>query len=78
MLDERIYHIEYVPPIPEPYYQPSGRELQPRPVGDENGAVVFTYNPISAVNYVSYVAQTTTSTDGRIAVYAVTLICNNL
>lgn len=54
VLEDRIYHIEYVPPIPEPYYQPSGRELQPRPVGEENGVVVYTYNPISAVNYVSF------------------------
>lgn len=48
-----MYHIEYVPTIPEPYYQPTGRELQPRPVGEENGEVVYSYNPISAVNYVS-------------------------
>lgn len=53
MLDERIYHIEYVPQTPEPYYQSSGRELQPRPVGEENGEVIYSYNPICAVNYVS-------------------------
>lgn len=51
VLEDRIYHIEYVPHTPEPYYQPTGRELQPRPVGEENGVVVYTYNPISAVNY---------------------------
>lgn len=53
VLDERILHIPYVPSSPEPYYKFSGEELQPRPVGEENGVVVFTYNPISAVNYVS-------------------------
>lgn len=53
VLEERIHHIEYVPSAPEPYYQPSGRELQPRPVGEENGVIVYSYNPISAVNYVS-------------------------
>lgn len=53
VLEERIHHIEYVPNIPEPYYQPTGRELQPRPVGEENGVIVYSYNPISAVNYVS-------------------------
>lgn len=53
VLEERIHHIEYVPSTPEPYYQPTGRELQPRPVGEENGVIVYCYNPISAVNYVS-------------------------
>lgn len=51
VLDERIHHIEYVPDEPEPYYQPTGNELRPRPVGEENGIVVFNYNPVSAVNY---------------------------
>ena len=53
MLEERIYHIEYVPEAPEPYYKSTGKELQPRPVGEENGIVIYNYNPISAVNYVS-------------------------
>lgn len=53
VLDERIYHLEYVPETPESYYKPTGNELQPRPVGEENGVVVFNYNPVSAVNYVS-------------------------
>ena len=52
-MDDRVFHITYVPSAPEPYYQFSGQEIQPRPVGEENGAVVFYYNPISAVNYVS-------------------------
>ncbi|XP_055709580.1 cytosolic carboxypeptidase Nna1 isoform X2 [Phlebotomus papatasi] len=51
VLEERIYHIEYVPESPEPYYQPTGKELQPRPVGEENGIVIYNYNPVSAVNY---------------------------
>ncbi|XP_031626931.1 cytosolic carboxypeptidase Nna1 [Contarinia nasturtii] len=51
VLDDRVYHIAYVPPAPEPYYKFTGQEIQPRPVGEENGAVVFYYNPISAVNY---------------------------
>ncbi|XP_037882975.1 cytosolic carboxypeptidase Nna1 isoform X2 [Glossina fuscipes] len=51
VLEERIIHIPNVPDIPEFYYRPSGNELKPRPVGEENGIVVFNYNPISAVNY---------------------------
>lgn len=51
VLEERIYHINYAPETPEPYYQPTGKELQPRPVGEENGVIVFNYNPTSAVHY---------------------------
>ncbi|XP_055525554.1 cytosolic carboxypeptidase Nna1 isoform X2 [Wyeomyia smithii] len=50
-LEERIYHINYAPESPEPYYQPTGKELQPRPVGEENGVILFNYNPTSAVHY---------------------------
>lgn len=53
VIEERIIHIPYVPPQPEPLNVPTGNELKPRPVGEENGIVVFTYCPISAVNYVS-------------------------
>ncbi|XP_055913111.1 cytosolic carboxypeptidase Nna1 isoform X2 [Eupeodes corollae] len=51
VLDERIQHIAYVPVTPESYNQPTGNELKPRPVGEENGIVVYNYNPVSAVNY---------------------------
>lgn len=56
VLEERIYHIEYNPEAPESYYKSSGKELQPRPVGEENGIVIYNYNPVSAVNYVSSAA----------------------
>lgn len=42
-----------MPPVPEEYYQPNGREIQPKPVGEEAGVIVFQYYPMSAVNYVS-------------------------
>ena len=53
VLDERVYHIEYAPEQPEPYYKSTGKELQPRPVGEEHGLIVYNYMPISAVHYVS-------------------------
>jgi len=53
VIEERITHIPYVPATPEPLNAPTGNELKPRPVGEENGIVVFSYSPISAVNYVS-------------------------
>ena len=48
----RIQHIEAVPSVPEEYYRPTGKEIQPKPVGEEDGVVVFQYHPMSAVNYV--------------------------
>lgn len=54
VLDERVYHIEYAPEQPEPYYKATGKELQPRPVGEEHGIIVYNYMPISAVHYVSF------------------------
>ncbi|KAJ9594580.1 hypothetical protein L9F63_027438, partial [Diploptera punctata] len=53
VLEERVQHIETSPPLPEQYYQPTGREVQPKPVGEEAGQVVFQYYPVSAVNYFS-------------------------
>ncbi|GLH14523.1 Cytosolic carboxypeptidase Nna1, partial [Gryllus bimaculatus] len=53
VLEDRVHHIEYVPPVPEQYYQPTGQEVQPKPIGEEAGQVVFQYYPISAVNYFS-------------------------
>ncbi|KAK7864629.1 hypothetical protein R5R35_012405 [Gryllus longicercus] len=53
VLEDRVHHIEYIPPVPEQYYQPTGQEVQPKPIGEEAGQVVFQYYPISAVNYVS-------------------------
>lgn len=57
VLDERVYHIEYAPDQPEPYYKATGKELQPRPVGEEHGIIVYNYMPISAVHYVSLKTQ---------------------
>ncbi|XP_077296694.1 cytosolic carboxypeptidase 2-like [Arctopsyche grandis] len=53
VLEHRVYHIEYSPPVPECYYIRTGRELQPKPVGEESGTVMFQYYPMSAVNYFS-------------------------
>ena len=52
-----MYHIEYAPEQPEPYYKATGKELQPRPVGEEHGIIVYNYMPISAVHYVSQHCQ---------------------
>lgn len=52
VLEERIVHINSTPPVPEPYYVPTGNEAQPKPVGEECGVIVYQYYPISAVNYV--------------------------
>ncbi|KAK5643634.1 hypothetical protein RI129_007479 [Pyrocoelia pectoralis] len=51
VLDNKVQHIYYVPSVPEPYYVPNGKEVQPKPVGEELGMIVYQYYPISAVNY---------------------------
>jgi hypothetical protein len=53
VLDERVQHVDTSLSAVEEYYQPTGREVQPKPVGEEAGQVVFQYYPVSAVNYVS-------------------------
>ncbi|CAO1409928.1 unnamed protein product [Diamesa tonsa] len=53
VLDERVYHIEYAPEQPEPYFKATGKELQPRAVGEDHGIIVYNYMPISAVHYFS-------------------------
>lgn len=53
MVEEKIQHLVWSPASPEPYYISSGKELQPQPVGEDAGTVIFQYYPMSAVNYVS-------------------------
>ncbi|PNF23664.1 hypothetical protein B7P43_G02497 [Cryptotermes secundus] len=53
VLEERVKHVDTTLSTPEEYYQPTGREVQPKPVGEEAGQVVFQYYPVSAVNYFS-------------------------
>jgi len=43
VLDERVYHIEYAPEQPEPYYKSTGKELTPRPVGEDHGKRLVVY-----------------------------------
>lgn len=53
VLENRITHINYVPPSYEPYYSVTGNEPQPKPTGDDCGVIIYQYMPISAVNYFS-------------------------
>jgi len=53
VLPQRIKHIRSVPGVPEIFYEPSGKEPCPRPLGEDHGMVVFDYMPTSPVNYFS-------------------------
>ncbi|XP_063374604.1 cytosolic carboxypeptidase 2 isoform X1 [Cydia amplana] len=53
VVEERIHHVSWSPACPEPYYNATGKELRPQPVGEEAGTVIFQYYPMSAVNYFS-------------------------
>ncbi|XP_045919245.1 cytosolic carboxypeptidase 2-like [Micropterus dolomieu] len=41
VITDIIHHIEWEPPEPEPFYQPTGHERTPTPVGEEMGKVVY-------------------------------------
>ncbi|XP_040351087.1 cytosolic carboxypeptidase 2 isoform X3 [Herpailurus yagouaroundi] len=41
VIKENLHHIEWVPPEPEYFYQPTGNEKLPEIVGEEKGTVVF-------------------------------------
>ncbi|XP_051001003.1 cytosolic carboxypeptidase 2-like [Acomys russatus] len=41
VIKEDVHHIEWVPPQPEYFYQPTGNEKVPEIVGEEQGAVVY-------------------------------------
>ncbi|KAM6160872.1 cytosolic carboxypeptidase 2 [Erethizon dorsatum] len=52
VIQEKIQHIEWVPPEPEYFYQPTGNEKVPEIVGQEKGTVVYQLQ--SAPTDVSY------------------------
>ncbi|XP_055365727.1 cytosolic carboxypeptidase 2 isoform X2 [Betta splendens] len=41
VIDDIIHHIEWEPSDPEPFYQPTGYEKTPVPVGEDRGKVVY-------------------------------------
>lgn len=47
----RIHHIKSVPAMTEVFYEVTGKEPQPRPLGEEHGVVIFEYLPTSSVSY---------------------------
>ncbi|KAK7077233.1 Cytosolic carboxypeptidase 2 [Halocaridina rubra] len=53
VIQDKIHHIEDWPIYPEAFYEQSGTELRPQPVGDELGRLVYHYYPTSSVNYFS-------------------------
>ncbi|KAF7987263.1 hypothetical protein HCN44_003025 [Aphidius gifuensis] len=53
VIQEKIRHIDFTPPTPEPYYVPTGKEPKPKPITEDMGTVVYNYCPTSATNYFS-------------------------
>ncbi|XP_042267066.1 cytosolic carboxypeptidase 2 isoform X1 [Thunnus maccoyii] len=41
VISDIVHHIEWEPPEPEPFYQPTGHERTPMPAGEDRGKVVF-------------------------------------
>jgi hypothetical protein len=52
VIPEKVKHIDVPPGKPEPFYVASTTEPQPRPVGEEMGAVIYDYQPKLSVDYV--------------------------
>ncbi|XP_075785025.1 cytosolic carboxypeptidase 2 isoform X3 [Pelodiscus sinensis] len=51
VIEEQIQHIEWVPPEPEPFYQPTGNEPVPLIVGQAKGTVVYRIRPAAKGSY---------------------------
>uniref|UniRef100_A0A3P8ZFT4 Cytosolic carboxypeptidase 2 n=1 Tax=Esox lucius TaxID=8010 RepID=A0A3P8ZFT4_ESOLU len=54
VIKETMHHIEWDPPEPEPFYQPTGHERTPMPVGEEKGNVVYYIDPATKTPYFTY------------------------
>ncbi|XP_051476902.1 cytosolic carboxypeptidase 2 [Apus apus] len=48
VIKEHIEHIEWVPPEPEPFCQPTGPEQAPPTLGEETGTIVYHLHPAPA------------------------------
>ncbi|XP_021353361.1 cytosolic carboxypeptidase 2-like isoform X26 [Mizuhopecten yessoensis] len=49
VLEEKVRHIRYIPPSPEPFYKQHGQERMPMVRGEERGAnLVYMYQPRSS------------------------------
>uniref|UniRef100_A0A8B9G7K8 Cytosolic carboxypeptidase 2 n=1 Tax=Amazona collaria TaxID=241587 RepID=A0A8B9G7K8_9PSIT len=46
VIQESIEHIEWVPPEPEPFCQPTGTEQAPAALSEEQGTVVYNCSPV--------------------------------
>ncbi|XP_070583978.1 cytosolic carboxypeptidase 2 isoform X4 [Erythrolamprus reginae] len=51
VIEDHVYHIEWVPPEPEPFYQPTGNEFAPEIVGESSGTVVYFIEPAISGTY---------------------------
>ncbi|CAI5664746.1 unnamed protein product [Oreochromis niloticus] len=54
VIGDIIHHIEWDPPEPEPFYQCTGYERTPMPVGEERGKVVFCIDHAAKHPYFTY------------------------
>ncbi|KAL6474362.1 hypothetical protein MHYP_G00179230 [Metynnis hypsauchen] len=48
---DKIHHIEWDPPEPEPFYQQTGHERTPMPVGEEKGNIVYCIDSATKTSY---------------------------
>ncbi|XP_051545382.1 cytosolic carboxypeptidase 2-like [Myxocyprinus asiaticus] len=54
VIRDKIQHIEWDPPEPEPFYQSTGDEQAPMPVGDERRNMVYCIDQATETSYFTY------------------------
>ncbi|XP_016145803.1 cytosolic carboxypeptidase 2 [Sinocyclocheilus grahami] len=54
VIRDKIQHIEWDPSEPEPFYQPTGDEQAPMPVGGVRGNTVYRIDPATKTSYFTY------------------------
>ncbi|XP_067292827.1 cytosolic carboxypeptidase 2 isoform X1 [Pseudorasbora parva] len=54
VIRDKIHHIEWDPSEPEPFYQPTGEEQTPMPVGAVRGNTVYCIDPATKTFYFTY------------------------
>ncbi|KAK4886670.1 hypothetical protein RN001_002941 [Aquatica leii] len=53
----KVTHIYFVPRKPEPYYIITGKEAQPKPIGEKRGKIVYEYRISAMRNYTGSISD---------------------
>ncbi|XP_076863439.1 cytosolic carboxypeptidase 2 isoform X2 [Brachyhypopomus gauderio] len=54
VIGDKIHHLEWEPPEPEPFYQQTGHERTPVPVGEDRGHTVYCIDSATKTSYFTH------------------------